>query len=194
MLGARSAGPARSGTSDGTPAGLNEAAGEGVALARAAERAISWRVLPVLLGVVVVSFIDRTKWAGREAPSGRGGCRREPAMRHAPSAPHPTHLRPTPAPRSLSFASLTMNADLGLSPATYGLGAGVFSLGYALNAVPSSVALVRFGAPSWLAALCVAWGVTAGAFAFVRSAAGFVGLRLLLGLCEVGWGGWGVGG
>ncbi|GBF97670.1 hypothetical protein Rsub_09728 [Raphidocelis subcapitata] len=152
-------GAARSGASDpggicapaprlhGDAAGAGLAAGEGVALARAAERAISWRVLPVLLGCVVVSFIDRT---------------------------------------NLSFASLTMNADIGLSQAAYGLGAGAFSLGYAAGQVPSNIALVRFGAPAWLAALCVAWGVTAGAFAWVRSPAGFVALRLLLGLCEAG--------
>lgn len=58
--------------------------------------------------------------------------------------------------------------------------------GYALGQVPSNIALLRLGAPAWLATICGAWAICAGAFAFVRSAAGFVALRLLLGLCEVG--------
>ena len=48
------------------------------------------------------------------------------------------------------------------------------------------MALVRLGAPTWLAMLCIVWGVTAGAFAFVRSAPAFITLRLILGVCEVG--------
>lgn len=79
-----------------------------------------------------------------------------------------------------------MNRDLGFSSTTYGLAAGMFSIGYALGQVPSNIMLMRLGAPIWLAVLCFAWGLTAGAFAFVSSAATFVGLRLLLGFCEVG--------
>ena len=78
-----------------------------------------------------------------------------------------------------------MNRDLSLSPSTYGLAAGAFSLGAALGQVPSNIMLLRLGAPTWLARLSVAWGLTAAAFAFVRSPAAFVALRLLLGICEV---------
>jgi hypothetical protein len=84
-----------------------------------------------------------------------------------------------------------MNRDLGFSPSVYGLAAGLFSLGYAVGMVPSNVLLLRLGAPIWLATICLAWGATAGAFAFVSSARAFVFLRLLLGICEVRLlGGW----
>jgi ACS family tartrate transporter-like MFS transporter len=62
---------------------------------------------------------------------------------------------------NIGFASLTMNKDLGLSPAVFGFGAGIFFWGYFLCEVPSNVALHRFGARLWIARIMVSWGLLA---------------------------------
>jgi ACS family tartrate transporter-like MFS transporter len=68
----------------------------------------------------------------------------------------------------------------------YGFGSGAFFLAYALGQIPSNLLLLRYDGPSWLAAITVAWGVAAAAFATVTGPVSFVMLRLLLGLCESG--------
>ncbi len=88
---------------------------------------------------------------------------------------------------NVSFAALQMNQDLGLSGAAYGLGAGIFFLGYVLFQVPSSLLLERVGARRWIAAITIAWGGIASAMMFVRGPASFYGLRLLLGAVEAGF-------
>lgn len=52
--------------------------------------------------------------------------------------------------------------------------------------IPSNLLLLRFGGPTWLAAITIAWGATASAFALVRGPVSFIVLRLLLGLAESG--------
>ena len=64
---------------------------------------------------------------------------------------------------NVSFAALGMNQDLGFSATTYGLGAGLFFLGYILCQVPANLFLVRFGTRRWIGSLMIAWGVVAGA-------------------------------
>lgn len=88
---------------------------------------------------------------------------------------------------NVSFASLTMNRDLGISEATYGLAAGVFFLGYLLFAVPSNYALVRVGALRWIGLLMVCWGIVSASMAFVHGAALYILLRFLLGAAEAGF-------
>jgi len=88
---------------------------------------------------------------------------------------------------NVSFAALTMNADLGLSATQYGLGAGLFFLTYFLFEVPSNVILSRVGARRWIARIMFVWGLVSGATAFVESAAGFYVVRLLLGAAEAGF-------
>ncbi|GAB4813303.1 hypothetical protein N2152v2_000349 [Parachlorella kessleri] len=87
---------------------------------------------------------------------------------------------------NLSFAALQLNEDLGLTCATYGLGAGIFFAGYALFQVPSNLALVRLGAPLWLGAIIVAWSGIAIAFAFTSGTGMFLLLRFALGVAECG--------
>jgi MFS family permease len=88
---------------------------------------------------------------------------------------------------NLAFASLQMNADLHISPAAYGVAAGTaFFLPYAASQLPSSLMLVRFGAPRWLAAITLLWGACAAGMAAVRQPWQFLLLRFLLGLCESG--------
>ena len=88
---------------------------------------------------------------------------------------------------NISFAAKTMNHDLGFSPRTYGLGAGLFFLSYALCEVPSNRLMLRFGARRWLSRIMLTWGLLAGAMVLVKSAHEFYGARLLLGCAEAGY-------
>jgi ACS family tartrate transporter-like MFS transporter len=88
---------------------------------------------------------------------------------------------------NISFAAKTMNRDLNFSPQTYGLGAGLFFLSYALCEVPSNRLMLRFGARRWLSRIMFTWGLLAGAMVLVRSVHEFYGARLLLGCAEAGY-------
>jgi ACS family tartrate transporter-like MFS transporter len=88
---------------------------------------------------------------------------------------------------NVGFASLTMNPDLGLSSAAYGLGAGLFFIGYFFFEVPSNVILHRVGARLWIARIMITWGVVASATAFVQGEISFFIVRFLLGIAEAGF-------
>lgn len=88
-------------------------------------RKISWRLLPLIVIIYFVAYIDRT---------------------------------------NVSFAALTMNKDLGLSPYVFGWGAGIFFLGYFLFEVPSNVILEKVGARIWIARIMITWGLVSGAW------------------------------
>lgn len=88
---------------------------------------------------------------------------------------------------NVGFAALTMNADLGLSSAAYGLGAGLFFIGYFFFEVPSNVVLHKVGARIWIARIMVTWGVIASATAFIQGEIGFYVVRVLLGIAEAGF-------
>ncbi|WP_432563588.1 MFS transporter [Kineococcus sp. SYSU DK003] len=88
---------------------------------------------------------------------------------------------------NVSIAALEMNADIGLSATAYGLGAGVFFLGYFLFEVPSNLALERFGARRWIFRIMVTWGLLAAAMALVQGPTSFYVLRFLLGAAEAGF-------
>ena len=66
---------------------------------------------------------------------------------------------------NVGFAALQMNKAVGLDPKTYGLGAGIFFIGYFIFEVPSNLALQRFGARTWIARIMVSWGIVSAAFA-----------------------------
>lgn len=88
---------------------------------------------------------------------------------------------------NLSFASLQMNDDLKFSATIYGLGGGLFFLGYALFEVPSSMMLTRFSATQWIARIMITWGLLAAGMMFVRTPLQFYVLRFLLGVAEAGF-------
>jgi MFS transporter, ACS family, tartrate transporter len=88
---------------------------------------------------------------------------------------------------NVGFAALEMNRDLGLSDTVFGLGAGLFFVGYFLFEIPSNLILARVGARRWIARIMVSWGVMAIAMAFVRGAASFYAMRILLGVAEAGF-------
>jgi ACS family tartrate transporter-like MFS transporter len=88
---------------------------------------------------------------------------------------------------NVGFAALEMNRDLGLSPAVYGFGAGIFFIGYALLEVPSNLILARTGARIWIARIMITWGLIAAAMMLVRGPLSFYALRFLLGIAEAGF-------
>lgn len=87
---------------------------------------------------------------------------------------------------SVGYAALTMNADLGLSTAAFGLGAGIFFLGYVVFEVPSNLLMHRVGPRLWIARIALTWGVVMLGMAFIRGEWSFYAARLLLGLAEAG--------
>ncbi|GAA5116437.1 MFS transporter [Pseudonocardia adelaidensis] len=88
---------------------------------------------------------------------------------------------------NVGFAALTMNGDLGLSAAAYGLGAGLFFIGYFFFEVPSNVIMHKVGARLWIARIMVTWGIIASATAFVQGEISFYIMRFLLGVAEAGF-------
>ncbi|MHA6795019.1 MFS transporter [Pseudonocardia bannensis] len=88
---------------------------------------------------------------------------------------------------NVGFAALTMNPDLGLSAAAYGLGAGLFFIGYFFFEVPSNVILHKVGARVWIARIMISWGLVASATAFVQGELSFYLVRFLLGIAEAGF-------
>jgi ACS family tartrate transporter-like MFS transporter len=87
---------------------------------------------------------------------------------------------------NVGFAALTMNKDLGLDAATYGMAAGSFFWGYFLFEVPSNIILEKLGARIWIARIMVTWGLVSGATAFCVGPWSFLAMRFLLGLAEAG--------
>ncbi|MFH8658328.1 MFS transporter [Streptomyces afghaniensis] len=88
---------------------------------------------------------------------------------------------------NVGFAKLQMADDLGFSEAAYGLGAGLFFIGYFLFEVPSNLMLQRVGARTWIARIMISWGLVSAAFMFVHNEAMFYVLRFLLGAAEAGF-------
>jgi D-galactonate transporter len=88
---------------------------------------------------------------------------------------------------NVGFAKLQMSSDLGFSEAAFGLGAGLFFIGYFIFEVPSNVLLQKVGAKIWIARIMITWGLVSGAFMFVNSEATFYILRFLLGVAEAGF-------
>lgn len=88
---------------------------------------------------------------------------------------------------NISFAKLAMQTDLGWSEAVYGLGAGIFFLGYMAFEVPSNLWLTRIGARLTLSRIMVLWGLTSAAMMFATDVTTFYVLRFLLGVFEAGF-------
>ena len=80
-----------------------------------------------------------------------------------------------------------MNEDIGLSAAAYGLGAGIFFIGYVIFEVPSNLILARVGARAWIARIMISWGILSAGMAFVSSPMQFYVMRFLLGVAEAGF-------
>lgn len=88
---------------------------------------------------------------------------------------------------NVGFAKSALSTDLGLSDAAYGLGAGIFFIGYVLMEIPSNAGMYRFGARRWIARILISWGIIACAMALVRGESSFYIIRFLLGAAEAGF-------
>jgi MFS transporter, ACS family, tartrate transporter len=117
-------------------------------LEQRAIRKITWRLIPFLMLLYFVAFLDRI---------------------------------------NVGFAALTMNKDVGLTSKMFGLGAGIFFLGYFAFEVPSTVILHKVGARFWIGRVMITWGLVSIAMAFTRGPISFYVLRFLLGLAEAGF-------
>lgn len=109
---------------------------------------VSRRLLPFLLLMYVLAFLDRA---------------------------------------NIGFAKESLEADVGIGAAAYGLGAGIFFIGYAFFEVPSNLILHRVGARVWMCRIMVTWGLIAAAMMFVTGPISFYVLRFLLGVAEAGF-------
>ncbi len=85
---------------------------------------------------------------------------------------------------NVGFAKLQMLGDLHLSETVYGLGAGIFFIGYVACGVPSNLILYKIGARRWLSVTMILWGILSAGLMFVNSATSFYVLRLLTGTAE----------
>ncbi|WER50332.1 MFS transporter [Cupriavidus sp. WKF15] len=88
---------------------------------------------------------------------------------------------------NIGFAQLQMKGDLGFSDAVYGLGAGIFFIGYFLFEVPSNLLLHRIGARRTFVRIMACWGLVSAGMAFVVEPWQLYGMRFLLGLFEAGF-------
>lgn len=109
---------------------------------------VAWRLLPLLLLMYIVSFLDRI---------------------------------------NVGFAKLQMAGSIGLSDAQYGLGAGIFFIGYCLFEIPSNLALHRFGARRWIARIMIVWGFVTMLTLLISGPRTFYLARVLLGIAEAGF-------
>ncbi|MCC0807307.1 MFS transporter [Methylobacterium sp. W2] len=129
--------PAHRASSSGPPPALD-----------ATYRRITWRLLPFLMALWILSWIDRV---------------------------------------NIGFAKLQMLSDLTFSETVYGIGAGIFFIGYFLCEVPSNLLLEYIGARKTIARITFLWGVCCVAMMFVTTPAFFYVLRFLLGVFEAGF-------
>jgi MFS transporter, ACS family, tartrate transporter len=85
---------------------------------------------------------------------------------------------------NVSFANLRMSADLGFSDRAYGLGVGMFFIGYVLFEVPGSLMVERWSARKWIARIMVTWGMATILTGFVHTARHFYAARFFVGMAE----------
>lgn len=88
---------------------------------------------------------------------------------------------------SVGFAKLEFLSQLGFSEAVYGLGAGLFFVGYVIFEVPSNIYLHKHGVRRTVLRIMVLWGAITALTLFIRTPNEFYLARLLLGMAEAGF-------
>jgi len=109
---------------------------------------IARRLIPYLLVVFVISYLDRV---------------------------------------NLGYANLEMTKDLKFDDQIFGIGAGVFFIGYFLLEIPGTILVETWSAKKWIARIMITWGILASAMGFVHTQTGFYWIRFLLGAAEAGF-------
>jgi ACS family tartrate transporter-like MFS transporter len=85
---------------------------------------------------------------------------------------------------NVSFAALRMNADLGFGDRAFGLGVGIFYIGYVLFETPGSIIVERWSARKWIGRIMISWGFVSILTGLVHSAGQFYAIRFFLGVAE----------
>ena len=92
---------------------------------------------------------------------------------------------------NVGFAKLHLREVLGVDASVfnsvYGLGAGLFFIGYFIFEVPSNLILQRVGARVWIARIMIVWGIVSMGFMFLKGVTMFYVMRFLLGAAEAGF-------
>jgi MFS family permease len=88
---------------------------------------------------------------------------------------------------NISFARVQMGEQLGFSDAVFGLGAGLFFLGYFAFEIPSNLLLYKVGGRRWISRIMITWAIASALTALVRTPAQFYAMRFILGLAEAGF-------
>ncbi len=88
---------------------------------------------------------------------------------------------------NVSYAALQMTRDLGFSDRVFGLGAGIFFVGYFLLEIPGTLIVERWSARKWIARIMISWGILAAATGFIKSSSHFYWIRFALGMAEAGF-------
>lgn len=88
---------------------------------------------------------------------------------------------------NISYAALTMTKDLHFTAAIFGLGAGIFFIGYFVLEIPVTVWIQKWSARKWVARIMIGWGIVSVLTAFTNTENQFYALRFALGLGEAGF-------
>jgi MFS family permease len=85
---------------------------------------------------------------------------------------------------NVGYAALSMNKALGFSNAVYGLGAGIFFIGYFIMEIPGNLIMAKVGARLWIARILITWGIISCLTAWVSTSTEFYIVRFFLGVAE----------
>src|SRR6185503_48619 len=88
---------------------------------------------------------------------------------------------------NVGFAKLRMASDLQFSEEVFGLGMGIFFIGYLILEIPGALLVERWSARKWFARILISWGFVSALTAFVQTPAQFYAARFLLGVAEAGF-------
>lgn len=88
---------------------------------------------------------------------------------------------------NLGYAALSMNEELGISAAAYGLVAGIFFIGYFVFEVPSNIIMDKVGARKWIARILVTWGIIVMLMGSIQNVWALYVFRFLVGVAEAGF-------
>jgi len=69
---------------------------------------------------------------------------------------------------NLGYASLNMTRELKFSNETFGIGAGIFFIGYFLIEIPATVVVEVWSARKWIARIMITWGILASMTGLVQ--------------------------
>ena len=88
---------------------------------------------------------------------------------------------------NVGYAGLEMARDLAFSDRVFGLGAGIFSIGYFIFEIPGALIVERWSARRWIARILITWGAVTILVAAVHTPRQFYAARFLLGVAEAGF-------